>query len=199
VTQQVFSKWMEDAKHMDRWLPRKITILGLASMLTVPMSSLPLSIASSVPQLIDTVATMALALKEEAEKGETGANEAIEEGGDEENIGDVDQGFTEDEDVKNEVDEAYRKALNGVTNWEDDMAKFLLGDWDDEDYTSPIDRVDELIFVNDTLKHAFQREPEAYQQVQAAMPPDSIKSVQTIFAAADAMRAQAAQQASQQS
>ena len=85
------------------------------------------------------------------------------------------------------------------------MAKFLLGDWDedaedvDEDYTSPIDRVDELIFLNDTLKHAFQREPDSYQQVQAAMSPDSIKSVQAIFAAADVMRAQAAQQASQQS
>lgn len=205
VTQQVFGKWMEDAAHMDRWLPRKITILGLASMLTVPMSSLPPSVASSVPQLIDTVAKMALALKEEAEKGETGASEGIEEDHEEELIGDVDQGFTEDEDVKNEVDEAYRKALNGVNNWEDDMAKFLLGDWDedaedvDEDYTSPIDQIDELIFLNDSMKHAFQREPEAYQRVQAAMPPDSIKAVQTIFAAADAMRAQVAQQASQQS
>ena len=190
---------------MDRWLPRKITILGLASMLTIPMSSLPPSIASSVPQLIDTVAKMALALKEEAEKGETGACEGIEEDQEEENIGDLDQGFTEDEDVKNEVDDAYRKALNGVTDWEDDMAKFLLGDWEedaedvDEDYTSPIDRVEELIFLNDTLKHAFQREPDAYQQVQAAMSPDSIQAVQTMFAAADAIRAQAAHQASQQS
>lgn len=205
VTLQVLNKWVADAEKMDRWLPRKITVLGLASILSLPLASLPPSITSAIPLLIHTVAKMALALKEDAEKGETGANDGIEEEPEDENAGDDDHGFTEDEDVKNEVDEAYRKALQGVTNWEDDMAQFLLGDWEedgedvDEDYTSPIDQVDELIFLSDTLKHAFQREPDAYQLVQQALPPESVSNCQTAFAAADALRAQAAQQASQQS
>jgi hypothetical protein len=121
-------------------------------------------------------------------------------------VGDLDQGFGEDEDVTNEVDEAYRRALHRTGEWTDDMAKFFLGDLlddsgedVDEDYTSPIDKVEELILLNDTLKHAFQREPEAYQQIQAALPPESVAACQKLFAMADAMRAQAAQQASQQS
>lgn len=206
VTQQVFSKWMADAEDMDRWLPRKLTVLGLASILQIPTSQLPTSIAGAVPQLIDTVVRMALALKAELEKGETGANEGIdEEAVIDLDIGDLDQGFGEDQDVTNEVDEAYRKALSGASNWEEDISKFLLGDWDedadevDEDYTSPIDAVEELILLNDILKSAFQREPEVYQQIQGALPAETVAACQKLFATADAMRAQAAQQASQQS
>jgi hypothetical protein len=206
VTQQVFSKWMADAERMDKWLPRKLTVLGLASILQIPASQLPASIAGAVPQLIDTVVRMALALKADAEKGETGANEGIdEEAVVADEIGDLDQGFGEDQDVTNEVDEAYRKALSGASNWEEDISKFLLGDWDeeadevDEDYTSPIDAVEELILLNDILKAAFQREPEAYQLIQGALPAESVVACQKLFATADAMRAQAAQQASQQS
>mmetsp|Transcript_6964 Transcript_6964/g.17011 ORF Transcript_6964/g.17011 Transcript_6964/m.17011 type:complete len:336 (+) Transcript_6964:70-1077(+) len=211
VTQQVFQKWMEDAatKDMsDRWLPRKISILGLSSILLIPAASLPAPIQSSLPALIDFMIRTTIALKTEAEGGakETENDNNADQGfGDDEDVGDVDQGFGEDEDVTNEVDESYRKALQGVTSWDDDMAKFLLGgDWDDsedidEDFTSPLDRVDELLFLNDTLKGAFGREPEAYQQVQAAMSPESVANCQQVFQAADQMRAQAAQQSTQQS
>jgi hypothetical protein len=80
-----------------------------------------------------------------------------------------------------------------------------LGDWDedadevDEDYTSPIDVVEELILLNDILKSAFLREPEAYQQIQGQLPAETVAACQKLFATADAMRAQVAQQASQQS
>jgi hypothetical protein len=48
------------------------------------------------------------------------------------------------------------------------------------------------------MKQAFQREPEAYQQVQAALPQESVLAVQTMFTAAESLRTQAAQQAAQQ-
>ena len=170
VTQQVFAKWMKDAELMDRWLPRKLTILGLASILQIPAASLPPSIQQALPQFIDTGVRITIALKTEAEKGETDAkddNLADAASGLNNDVGDVDLGFAEDEDVTNEVDESYRKALQGVTSWDDDMAKFLLGgDWDedredvDEDFTSPLDRVNELFYISDTLNAAFQREPE---------------------------------------
>src|SRR5210317_460440 len=115
---------------------------------------------------------MTIALKEDEQKpsgdGEDGDGPGAESAlpGD---IGDVDQGFGEDEDVTNEVDESYRKALQGVTSWDDDMARFLLGgDWDedredvDEDFTSPLtdNSIDELLFLSDVMTAAFQREPE---------------------------------------
>jgi len=170
VTQQVLAKWIKDAETMDRWLPRKLTILGLTSILQIPAASLPPSIQQLLPQIIDSTAKMTIALKTEAEKGETAAkddNEGETGANFDNDVGDVDTGFGEDEDVANEVDESYRKALQGVTSWDDDMAKFLLGsDWDedredvDEDFTSPLDRVDELLYLSDSLSAAFQREPE---------------------------------------
>ena len=209
VTQQVLSKWIEDTEKMDRWLPRKLTVLGLASLFTLPTSALPPSVAGSLPQLIHVGVTTSLKMKDDLEKGgpnrdDDGIEHPEKSLGDD--VGDLDHGFGEDEDVTNEVDEAYRKALHQTGEWTVDMAKFFLGDlFDeggedvDEDYSSPLDQVEELILLNDTLKHAFQREPDTYQQIQAALPPDSVAACQKLFTIADAMRAQAAQQASHQS
>jgi importin-7 len=197
VTQQVFLKWIADTEKMERWLARKLTILGWASILNVPLTSLPTSVSSIIPHLVHTATKIALALKQDAEKGETKGNDGIDEEP-EEDVGDVEHGFLEDEDVKNDVDETYRKVLQGVTNWEDDMQQFLLGDWEedgedvDEDYTGPLDRIDEMIFLSDALQHAFQREPEAYQRMQQTLPPESVANCQAVFAAAEALRAQAA-------
>ena len=78
-----------------------------------------------------------------------------------------------------------------------DIADFLLGDgWDgldeddDEDFHSPLDNVDEMHFVNDILKEAYKREPDVYQQIQGALPPDTVSSCQQIFASVDAQRQQ---------
>jgi hypothetical protein len=206
VTQQVFTQWIIDADKMERWLPRKLTVLGLSSILSLPTSTLPASIISLLPQLIHMACKLALVLKAEAEQTEKDADQLIEEAPErDDGVGDVDLGFDESQDVTNEVDEAYRKALQGVSGWDDDMAKFLLGGWEDEgddideDYSSPIDKIDELILLNDTIKMAFQREPEAYQQIQSALPPEPVAVVQNLFASADIVRAQATQQASQQS
>jgi len=201
VTHQVFSKWMKDADTMDRWLPRKLTVLGLTAILILPTLAIPLSISSSIPQLIASVVRMTESMKEDAEKAETvgendrppyGVLEEKEEDSDED-----DEGFGEDEDVTNEVDEAYKKALNGISGYGDDMASFLMGsDWEDdgedfdEDFRSPLDEVDELLYLNDTLKGAFQREPEVYLQIQSALPLDTVNSCQRLFAAANAVRAQ---------
>ena len=184
-------------------------VLGLASILTKPAATLPQSVTSYLPQLIHVAATTALKIKEDGDKGENQSNDGIDDlkglADDDDDLGDLDQGFDEDEDVTNEVDEAYRKALHRVDDWNEDMTKFLLGEFMDddgedvdEDYTSPLDQVEELCFLNDALQHAFQREPEAYQQVQAVLPPDSVQACQKLFEYVDQMRLHS-QQAAQQS
>jgi hypothetical protein len=47
------------------------SFLGLSSIMSIPAASLPPSIASSLPQLIDYVVCKTIALKAEAKKGET--------------------------------------------------------------------------------------------------------------------------------
>lgn len=211
VTQQVFMKWITDAEKMDRHLARKLTVLGFASLFTVPLTALPPSVISVLPQIIHIGVVIALKIKDELAGSPSGdAIEGEDDDGDglnnQNDYDDLERGFDENEDVTNEVDEAYRKALHRTNEWTDDVSKFLLGDmFDDggedvdEDYSSPLDQVEELILLNDTLKHCFQREPEAYQQIQAALPVESVALCQKMFAMADAMRAQAAQVAQQAS
>jgi importin-7 len=205
VTQQVFLKWFEDIEKVDRYLPQKLTVLGFTAMFTIPAAAMPPSIVGILPQILHVAVRTTIKLKEDVEKGQTPSNTDFDEELHPDFGGDVDGGFNEDEDVKNDVDEAYKKALTGITNFDDDMAHFLLGDWDDdgedpdEDYSSPIDPIDEMTFLGDLLRRAFEREPESYQQVQAALPPETVASLQRIVAHAESVRAQAAQQGSQQS
>ncbi|KAL7574621.1 hypothetical protein ACA910_002972 [Epithemia clementina (nom. ined.)] len=215
VTGQVFSKWLQDIEHMEKWLPKKMAVLGITSIFKLPTQALPQSIVAILPQLLHTAVRLASAMKEESAKTPKGGDDdddGLDEDEDDgaavlgdDDVGDLDHGFGEDEDVKNEADEAYRKALQGSSGWDDDMAKFLMGDWDedaedvDEEYESPLDVIDEIIFVNDTLKHAFHQEPMAYQQIQNALPPLSVQAVQRLFLVADSIRAQASQQATQES
>ena len=192
VTEQVFREWMKDADNMEKWLARKMTVFGLTAILTLPTALLPTSLSASIPQLIIIAVKITERMKEEAEKPADEEEGFVEEEYEDDEV----EGFTEDQDVTNEVDEAYKKALNGVSEWDEDIAKFLMGDFDDdgedfdEDFTSPLDHVDEVTFLSDTLKAAYAREPEVYQQVQALLPPETVASCQKLFAAADAKRQQ---------
>jgi importin-7 len=199
VTQQVFAKWILDAETSmkGKFLPRKLTIIGLSSLLKIPPGNWPVSINASIPSLIAQLVHMTIQLKEDAEApkeitaNDDDAPDATLEVQDED---DGDGGFAEDEDVKNDMDDAYKKALNGSSTWDDDMAKFLLGEYDndgedaEEDFSSPLDSVDELLYLSDTLSAAFASAPDFYQQIQSAMPPGSVEAVHRIFAAASAVR-----------
>lgn len=176
---------------MESWLSQKMSVLGMLSILRLPASSLPQHVGSMIPNIITTVVKLAAKMKEDAEKGQKEDDAAIEpEAGDDDEW----EGFGEDEDVTNPNDEAYMSALNKLTAG-GDVSQFLLGDgWDDDfddlddDFHSPIDNVEELHFVNDVLKEAYQREPELYQQVQAALPAETVAGCQQLFAAVDAQR-----------
>ena len=192
VAQQVLAQWIKETDSMEGWLSQKMTVLGLSSILRLPSSVLPHTIPQTIPDIIKEVVKLVAKMKEDAEKGHKEDDAAIEpEAGEDEEW----EGFDENEDVTNPNDEAYMSALNKLTAG-GDVAQFLLGDgWEDDDigdldddYHSPIDNVDQLHFVNDVLKDAYQREPEFYEQVQGALPAETISACQQIFAAVDAQR-----------
>lgn len=194
VTEQVFAQWIKEIASMDGWLSQKMTVLGLSSVLRLPTSVLPHCVATMIPNIITATVTLTAKMKSDAERGQKDDDAAIEpEAADEDDW----DGFNEDEDVTNPNDEAYMSALNKLTAG-GDVTQFLMGDgWDDDfddledDFHSPIDNVDELHFVNDVLKEAYQREPEVYQQVQGALPAETVAACQLLFAAVDAQRSQA--------
>ena len=136
-------------------------------------------------------------MKEDAEKGGGKDDDANIDGEDGDNDDDDNEweGFDEDEDVNNPNDEAYMSAMNKLSSG-GDISQFLMGDgWDeddeelDDDFHSPIDNVDELHYLNDVLRAAYVREPDAYRQVQSALSTEVVTCCQQLFAAVDAQRA----------
>lgn len=111
-THQVMTQWIKDVDSMEKWLTKKMTVLGLLSVLRLPASSLPQSVVSLIPNIISTAVTLTVKMKEELEAGhkddDDGAIEA--EADDDDDWG----GYDEDEDVTNADDEAYMNALNKV-------------------------------------------------------------------------------------
>ena len=165
VTQQVFTQWLQDTAKMEKWLSRKLTLLGFTSILKLPTSSIPPSIASSLPQFITEIVKMTHKMKADldnegnnTDEGEDNQLSDLDDNEDED-----DEGVGEDEDVP---DENYMSVLHKMSSEGGDMSAFLYGDFYDDDddfdenFSSPVDDINYLLYVNDGLKEAFQREPE---------------------------------------
>jgi len=195
VTEQVFGLWINDANEIEKWLPKKMTILGLCAVLQLPSSLLPQSIRSNLPAIFSMAVKLCEDLTNEKKnkKPIDGDDDDESDGGLDigEDDGDADggeDGYDEDEDVRNPEDEAYMDALKCLDGT--DFSKILEGDldWDDEDdsdeYTSPLDQVDELVYLYDSLYGAAQKEPEMFQQIQSAVAPDVMEACQKLFAEA---------------
>jgi hypothetical protein len=197
VTTQVIGQWTSDIDAMDSHLSRKMSLLGLLSTLRIPTSLLPPHVCTVIPDIIAMCVKLAAKMKEDAEKGGGKDDDANIDGEDGDNDDDDNEweGFDEDEDVNNPNDEAYMSAMNKLSSG-GDISQFLMGDgWDeddeelDDDFHSPIDNVDELHYLNDVLRAAYVREPDAYRQVQSALSTEVVTCCQQLFAAVDAQRA----------
>ena len=202
ATQQVFQQWMKDSEKMERWLPRKLTVLGLTSILQIPTSAMPPSVQQLLPSLIAHSVKLTLLIKEEEERVFVDDFDDDDEDVVDDEESD-DEGFDENEDVSSKADEAYLDALNKLSGGGNEVTQFLAGEsWGDDDdyeddYSSPLDKVDQLYYLEETLKGAFQREPDAYNQIQASLGPETVDLCQKMFQAADKQRVVDQEQAKQ--
>ena len=201
VTQQVLTQWLKDCAEMDKWLPRKISVVGLCSILQMPTPTLPQSVGNMIPQIVAMMTDLTGKIEEDANKlGDEGDFVAEESNDGFGADGEYFEGFDEDQDVHSVTDDAYLDALKNLGGGQDDMARFLIGDaWlddddDDDEFISPLDDIETVSYYRDSLKTAFDREPAFYQQVQGAMPSETLATCQQLFALADARVAETQQQ-----
>jgi len=184
ATVEVLTQWSKDSEHMVKWLPQQISVLGLASILQLQTSAMPPSMANVIVTLITFLTKMSEKMNNESYKEPQDEIEDDDLGAcDEEDF----EGFAEDQDVTDSTHEEYMNAVKNLGGSVD--MRFLIGDWPDDDdddelYTSPLDDIDQLLFFSDTMRAAFAREPEFYQQIQASLPVDVVSSCQNLFAAA---------------
>lgn len=156
VTQQVFNLWLNDTENLESWLSKKIVVLGLSSILLIPTSSIPQSLLAGFQHIISCATIVMEKMQDESDYVPQEENEGNgKKNGNEDDL----QGFNENEDVQNLVDDLYLNPFEG----KDDFARFLFGDeWDeldDEDYISPLDDIDTLSFYVDVCKNFFEKEP----------------------------------------
>uniref|UniRef100_A0A7S3QJN0 Importin N-terminal domain-containing protein n=1 Tax=Chaetoceros debilis TaxID=122233 RepID=A0A7S3QJN0_9STRA len=191
VTQQVLSQWFRDAENMDKWLSRKVTVVGFCSILQIPTASLPESVKALIPQIIVIITKMTAKIEEEAKipvgDEDDGVFPQMEE---KEDL----VGFDEDQDVHNSADDAYLEALNlqNLNGGGDELARFLMGDAyggmdddDDDEFISPLDEIETLQFYKGSLSTAFGREPVFFQEVQQTLPQEIVQLCQQLFVLAD--------------
>ena len=67
VARQVFSQWTKECEKMERCPPRKLTVLGLISILLLLTSDLTTSILLEMNQLISSIVIMTQQIKEKSE------------------------------------------------------------------------------------------------------------------------------------
>jgi len=174
VTESLFSLWFQKIDLFQTGLAKKLCVLGLTAIMTLPAGALPVPVGQHLASIVNKTVQILHDLEnteEEADEEVESDEELLEEDGK-----DDEEGFASDQDCKNEEDDAY---MNTIQGWVDNkqVAAFLAGDYeesdeDDDDYRSPIDDVDELTYFYNTFRLAFERDSKIYQQIQQAMPPE---------------------------
>ena len=190
----------------DKWMSCKLSVFGLALLLTIPTSQMPPSLQQSLPQLLTVLLHLVAENTHQANANdeEHAHDDQPDDDFEEEDDG---GGFDEHEDLKDNVNQAYMQALNKLSSGyiqaagNADLAKGLIGDnlWvddedDDNNAESPIDPINQLVYLMDALKMASTREPESYQHVQSALSVDTLALCQTLFQTAQESRMQQLQQ-----
>ncbi|KAL6058791.1 putative importin-7 [Balamuthia mandrillaris] len=179
-TNQVFSLWFSLLPMFKRLKDKKLVILGLSSMLSLPIGQLPQAVQSSVKDMISAL----LHLLQDVEKQKLALNDAGDEDDYDENEdedSEEEDVYEDDENVDGDAHSIHRLALSAAEySWR-------AGDDDDEDdgdvhevagvVTSPLDNVDERKFFLEHIHGLSNREPEVYNNLMGALSAEE----QTIF------------------
>ena len=98
VTTQVFQQWMNDIELMDRWIPKKMSVLGISAIFKLPTNIMPESLTVLLPNLLSVAATVCQQMQEEAAKEEEVVENGVANEDHWEDEDEGDGGFDENED-----------------------------------------------------------------------------------------------------
>ncbi|CAM9500194.1 unnamed protein product [Chrysoparadoxa australica] len=171
--------------YFESLLGRKLAVLGISSSMQLPSSSLPPVWMQSMPTLLSYVVKLLQSIKMDKEeidhiaqtdKNGTGDDDEAATDEEEEEEDDEEEEETShaigdgDGDVKTHEDEEWNNQVKMDAN--EAGAYFCYEDDYDEDFESPIDNVDELLFFYKIFGEAYSREAAFYTGIQQAMAPN---------------------------
>eukprot|EP00287_Rhodomonas_sp_CCMP768_P023194 CAMPEP_0202824432 /NCGR_PEP_ID=MMETSP1389-20130828/12351_1 /ASSEMBLY_ACC=CAM_ASM_000865 /TAXON_ID=302021 /ORGANISM="Rhodomonas sp., Strain CCMP768" /LENGTH=301 /DNA_ID=CAMNT_0049497529 /DNA_START=15 /DNA_END=920 /DNA_ORIENTATION=+ len=160
---------------------KKVCILGLSSLLRVPIASLPPAIQAGMNVIVQSIMELLQDIEMEKTRKDDDKHDDEDDDDDEGGILDVDDDCDEDLN-KEDMDDILAKLsqFRDGSGWDD----LFDEDDEDDDYTSPIDEVDELVYFVENFTALQTNHPAETQQLTAAFAPEAQACLQAIIAQA---------------
>ena len=193
-------------KHHRREHDKKVCVLGLVALLQTPAGSMPPDVQAGLGQITSVLVSLLADLKVQiAERKEMEANDDGRGWGwgsdDDDDFGDEELG--EDEDEGDEPDEEALKALaarakrvnpfhpHGDDDDDSDDDGMLT---DDENVTSPIDKVDPFILFAETMQATHAADAARFGALTSTLDPGSKATMEELVAYANVRREEIAKE-----
>jgi len=161
---------------------KKVCILGLSSILRVPVAQLPPAVQAGLPFILAALVELLQDMENDRKKAdeEEDDDDDDDEDGEENAVLDVNDDEDEDHVEEQDMDDVLYKLSqlrDGDGTWDD-----LFGDEEDDDeYSSPIDDIDELIFFVENFTLLQTNFPAETQQVRGSLPAEREQLLQAII------------------
>ncbi|KAJ2722037.1 Nonsense-mediated mRNA decay protein 5 [Coemansia sp. Benny D115] len=221
-TEGLFTRLMQSVGKFARVNDKKLLILGLTSVMSVPVNQLPPSLQSGLPQLFDGVLqtfrslSTAIEARDAMERMYEGADSDDDsldgefewDGGEEEDLDNLPQGDDDDvDDLENEylkqLSSQAAKALDGEDDEDDDGGFGSDDDLDgelEEEFSleTPLDHINAYVYLQEKLNEMQSTNTAAYNVVVQSLNPESTQFLQSLFEEANKQRAEEQQKQQQQ-
>ncbi|KAJ2355657.1 Nonsense-mediated mRNA decay protein 5, partial [Coemansia sp. RSA 2611] len=220
-TEGIFTRLLQSSSKFSRVHDKKLMILGLTAVLSIPAAQLPPALQNGLPQLFEGVLQTFRTLDTAIESRE--AMQRMYEGGSDDELDeefewdgneddDFEGGEDEDDDVDNYESEYLQhlaskasKALGGNTDLENSLGSDDDEDDEydedlDEDYSldTPLDHIDAYLVLQDRLTEMQAHNTGTYNTIMQSLSAENGQFLQSLIAEADQKRISQANGNSQQ-
>ncbi|KAG0224632.1 armadillo-type protein [Mortierella sp. GBAus27b] len=212
-TERFLTVWFTNLDKFSRVYDKRLSILTLCSILTVPVEQLPAALRSNWPQVLQGILTnfeglpAAQAKRKDLERMyNIGSDDEDEADEDDDQAGegeaDVEEEWVDDgEDVFDEGSEyieylALQASRNRPADRDEEEEDLYEDDLEEEVYfESPLDDIDPYIHFRDVFKGLQQHNPESYNELTKALTAEQQAFIMTLVVTADANAKKAAESA----
>ncbi|CAN6829095.1 unnamed protein product [Brassica oleracea] len=151
---------------------KKVCILGLTSILSLPAGQLP---GEVLPHVFRALLELLVGYKDQLAEAAKAEEEEDEEDGDDDNMDDFETDDEDDEENPDETDESKLRKLaaqaKDFRSYSDDDDEFSEDDYSDEELDSPIDEVDPFILFMDAVTAMQATDSLRFQSLRQTLDP----------------------------
>lgn len=163
------------SRHFRREYDKHVCVLGLASLYTLPSSAIPAELQAGEPRLVSGILKLLLDWKGLREKRIQEEAESSEEEESEDEAED-NEDLDEEDDEEDEYLAKLAKKAHGFSwvDGDDDEDEDLFY-VDDDEFSTPLDKIDPFVFFSDVLGACRSQEPSRFQALASHLEPQTLQ------------------------